>query len=300
MKVFIMISSLLTFALVSLAGAVEPLFDSHVDYYLGEDVYGVNIGDFDKDGVNEVAVATSTMMQLIVMDRDGTGLFEISYAMPATQSLAGLCACDFNGDGNIDLAAGTNYSQSVIIFEGNGDGTFEKVQEIIYADIPTISMTAVDIDRDTDLDLVFGASGNIVVIKNDGTGVFGTPRKYAAASLNAPAVADFDGDGDIDVAAVFYYDSRVMLYANDHDSTFLAPVKVADVSYPVGGVAARLDGDADYDLAVGQYNNVTILLNNGSGSFSTGSGYAVEGEVANLAIADMGGDLVTDRNGLSQ
>jgi hypothetical protein len=83
-------------------------------------------GDFNRDGIPDLAVATSYNYLWIMLGK-GDGTFSIASQAITGNQPGAIVAGDFNGDGITDLAV-ANYNNgargSVSILLGNGDGTF--------------------------------------------------------------------------------------------------------------------------------------------------------------------------------
>ena len=76
------------------------------------------------------------------------------------------------------------------------------------------------------------------------------------------------------------------------DPLFYARIDYGAGDYPVSVYAADLDGDGDDDLAVANLNsyNVSILKNNGDGSFASAVNYGTGGYPSSVYAADLDGD----------
>src|SRR5207253_10822225 len=87
----------------------------------------VAVGDFNGDGVPDLAVANSfpypANRRVSVFFGNGDGTFQAAVNSP----VAGyqVAVGDFNGDGKLDLAAASSESNTVSVLLGNGDGTFQ-------------------------------------------------------------------------------------------------------------------------------------------------------------------------------
>lgn len=118
-------------------------------------------------------------------------------------------------------------------------------------------------------------------------------------------LVDLDGDGDLDVAAsqndVTGTVAQVALFANLGAGALAAPVYVPAGPQGVAGIdAADVDGDGDQDLVVANWgriglgNDVSLLLNDGTGSFAAPLSYAVRKSPTRLAAGDLDGDGLPD------
>lgn len=109
-------------------------------------------------------------------------------------------------------------------------------------------------------------------------------------------LADVDGDGDLDIVAS-NRTNRVTVTFNEGDETF-SPFVAYDVAALVESIAVGdIDGDSDVDIVTASLStqSVSMLLNNGDGSFSQeiviGS---TGGPVNTVEIADIDNDLDND------
>lgn len=132
---------------------------------------------------------------------------------------------------------------------------------------------------------------------NQGRGTMGTSRAYPARSQsNDIASGDLDGDGDIDLAVVSQGDDLankvIDVYVNAN-GTFTRRT-VAGGLGPTKLVLADLDGDGDRDLALTNFwspsGTMSVLFNNGGGTFGPETVYPVGREVNGLAAVDLDGD----------
>lgn len=83
----------------------------------------VVVGDFNGDGIPDLASALGNSVAVLLGNGDGT--FTAKNGQPvSTQTNVSLIAADFNGDGKLDLAT-VDSANTVSIWLGNGDGTFQ-------------------------------------------------------------------------------------------------------------------------------------------------------------------------------
>jgi len=88
---------------------------------------GFTTGDFNNDGVLDVAAEASGVVDVLL--GDGTGRFNlVNILSEGTESgfafVPTLLVGDFNGDGFQDIAAPDGFGETASILPGNGDGTF--------------------------------------------------------------------------------------------------------------------------------------------------------------------------------
>lgn len=156
-----------------------------------------------------------------------------------------------------------------------------------------------DFDGDGLPDLVT-ANGNedtVSVLLNEGMGSFAEHMDYDTGSYPVGvAVGDLDGDGDLDLATCHIGEATVSILMNNGDGSFTDPV-----NYPVENTShhltiADLDDDGDADLAVantgffGSGTTVSVLLNEGDGTFDDYVVYTVGNAPEDVAVGDLNGD----------
>ena len=136
-------------------------------------------------------------------------------------------------------------------------------------------ITAGDLNDDRDVDLVVanGASGNVAVLLSNGDGTFEAAENYTAeSSPSSLASGDLDKDGDLDLAVTNRDSDRVTILLNDGNGGFEAGTGFATGNAPVSVVAGDFDKDGNLDLAVANLDSdtVTVKLGDGDGIFSFG------------------------------
>src|SRR5205814_3969212 len=89
--------------------------------YIGADVFGVAVGDFNGDGKSDLAVGTRRSTGVVLLLGNGDGSFQTVVNTGTAAFPGSLVASDFNGDGKLDLGVAGFISVNL----GNGDGTFQ-------------------------------------------------------------------------------------------------------------------------------------------------------------------------------
>ncbi len=202
---------------------------------------------------------------------------------------------------------------------GNGDGTFVAAVTYssggIYADAVAIA----DVNGDGKPDLIVAdcgannqsncAGGSIGVLLGNGDGTFGTAAVTSLApygGATSVAVADVNGDGfpDLIVATGSNTAGLVGVLLNDGTGKFptVATYSSGGLS-PLALAVADVNGDGKPDVVVANQwtdntdtsSNVSVLLNDGTGKFSTAVAYGTGGFFPDsVAIADINGDGKVD------
>ena len=274
---------------------------------VGAVAYGVAVGDFNGDGITDLAVTNfgSGTVSILLGNGDGTFTQTLIPTVAVGTNPYGVAVGDFNGDGVADLVITNETSSTVRIFLGNGDGTFTQATgSPVPVGTNPYSVAVADFNGDgiQDLAVANNGSGNVSILLGNGNGTFtnASASPIAVGSTFALATGDFNGDGIPDLAVTNYAVSgTVRLLLGNGDGTFTnasgSPVAVGNS--PIGVNVGDFNGDGIADLAVANNGNTTvsILLGNGSGGFAPSSGSPVTvGSPRYMAVGDFNGDGITD------
>jgi Bacterial Ig-like domain (group 3)/FG-GAP-like repeat len=245
----------------------------------------VRTGDFNNDGILDVAVANAKDNTVSILLGNGDGTFTVSAGSPVPTGAFPfyLAVADFNGDGAADIAVSNESDSTVSVLLGNGDGTFNQAPG---SPIPNINynpgqIVAADFNSDGIADLavanftpVFPSTvGNVVVLLGNGDGTFNpAPESPISVGVDPLALvaADFNQDGNTDLAVDNYglitqYQTQTLtLLLGDGKGNFSPagpPTQLGDS--PNDMVPADFNGDGTIDLAIPQLAdfNTAILLN---------------------------------------
>ncbi len=274
----------------------DGTFSHYSAYPTDSGASSIFAADLDGDGDIDLATASRDVYVLL---NNGDGTFA-PYSTNQTSAdwSHSIFAADLDGDGDLDLVTANCESNNVSVLLNNGDGTFGPDLTFPVSDW-AFSVFAADLDGDGDLDLAItnNGSNDVSVLLNKGDGTFGPGSIYPVGDWPTQIfAADLDGDGDLDLATANNHSDDVSVLLNNGDGTF-APHSI----YPVGIVpmslfAGDLDGDGDLDLITANMGpnwgsgNVSVLLNNGDGTFAPHSDYPIEYHPWSVFAADLDGD----------
>jgi hypothetical protein len=252
------------------------------DIVAGKQPERVVAGDFNGDGILDLAAADSPNNEVLIFIGNGNGTFRTPYTYATGGSPSNLVVSDFNNDGKPDLATVNSSGSSVSILLGNGNGYFQSHVDFAVGAGP-LSLVAVDLNKDGNWDLavVNATSATLSVLLGNGDGTFHPQVTYnTSAGPSSVAAGDFNQDGNVDLVVTNFNNfsgNTVSIFLGKGDGSFQTPSNAAVAQGPLSVVAADFNRDGILDLAVaagcgdgsscGRPGSVSILIGNGNGTF---------------------------------
>jgi FG-GAP-like repeat/Immunoglobulin domain/S-layer homology domain len=276
-------------------GNGDGTFDAGIFYPGAQSPVTILVGDFDGDGIADIAESDQSFSTpgVVVLLGYGDGTFQggiTSGPFGATAMVAG----DFDADGALDVAGTSLWETSIRVAFGAGDGTFDTFADVaVGSDVGTLATS--DFDGDGHLDFAVVQSHSIAILYGNGNGTFQPPVGTELTNQLAPSQLlplDWDGDGKLDIAAIAGYAVESVLQQP------AGGFAVGPAYLRPGGivVAADFDSDGSPDFAAPVYQRdaVEVLMSEGGGVYRGPRSVPVAVAPHGLATADFDGDGQTD------
>jgi hypothetical protein len=284
-------------------------------------------GDFNGDGkpdlltlvVNQSGGVSQISAAVALGNGDGTFQPPVLTAIPSNNADAFVVA-NLSGS-TTDLvivhqpgSLGTGTPASFDVMMSNGDGTFAAPVNYVVTANDLAGGIMYDVNGDGVLDAVIVDSatpGNVWTLLGNGDGTFQPPTSVALSGpVGANVVfADFKGDGLLDIADNDGTTGELTVFLATSTTTYAPGVLVstADGNYDaVANAVGDMTGDGKPEIVSVNLTNstITVYLNNGDGTFQTGTYFDVAtapntgsvpftGSTA-VSVADVNGDGKAD------
>jgi len=267
------------------------------------------VADLNGDGIPDVVVSSSDSVSVVLGNGDGT------FRAPAIFPAAGLNSIttvgDLNGDGKPDVIAvllhcpSSTFEGCISVLLGNGDGSLKSPQVYDAGGWNAAQVKLADLNGDGKLDVVVTNSGNlesftgVLLGKGDGTLRPVVPYDSGGAGTEDFGIVDVNGDGKLDLVLGNLASSSIGILLGKGDGIFHPAT-----NFSIGTTVFRsmlvtdLNNDKKPDLVTisdgRSGGSVSVLLNNGDGSYGPASLYPVHEFSGSIAVADFNLDHKVD------
>ena len=289
--------------LYEIVGRAQPVTASVLP--VGTSPSGITIGDWDRDGNLDLAIANHDSANISIYSNNGGGVFGNASVIPLDWEPEAITSASLLGNDILDLVTVSPFGGNHSIVGGRADGTFEDAITVDGNDIGLSDLALADLDSDGDLDflLLNRIFNTLRVLPNT---AIDSPMQAVAFEVggsfdrtsNSVIAADVDGDDDVDLVAAQLVSGTVTIFLNDGAGAF--PTRsMIDLNVPdgllaivreFGAVDLDRDNDVDFVFVLQGLDNIVVALNQGDGTFSDAVGYVVGDNPDALVLSDLNGD----------
>jgi hypothetical protein len=282
-----------------LAGTAD-LFKEHTLYDVGTRPRTAALGDFNRDGRPDLAVANNQSDDLSILLGNGDGTFQSAVLLPTGRSPLAIAAGDLNHDGTDDLVAALRFDH-LLVYLGRGNGTFAQPVDYDPGDTPT-ALLLDDLNGDGHPDVIVSNNGpmtsSVTIFWGSATGALTLGPRYAEKARPIfSAVERVNDDAYPDLVAVTPFTNSLLVFFGDGRSPFTEPpIQLSGETEPVSVAVGDFNGDGHGDLAIANSgdSSISVLLGDGAGHFKKPQLYRAGSRPMGLVSLDLNGDGLTD------
>lgn len=275
-------------------------------------INAVAVGDVNGDGKADIITADSSgHLYVYLGNGDGTFASPITSAI-ASSTVYGIALGDVDGDGKLDAVVSEFTSNQLQICKGDGKGDFNCSAYAAISVAGPNRVALADLNGDSKLDLTVTSSQADATITGDtdafvylgaGNGTFAaspTATLPVVGNSFGIAMGDVNGDGKTDLVFGENGSNLVSVFTGKGDGTFNAPATYVTgsttTSDPFYVTLGDVNGDGKPDIVVANWNDasISVLTNNGNGTFNPAVTYANGFNPYTIMALDVDGDGLPD------
>lgn len=274
--------------------------------------------DINNDKKLDLVVTTSTSVNVLAGNGDGTFQTPVSYSV---SSAGNLTTVDLNGDGYSDLAIATTSTQTsanliVLLNQGASNPGTLSAPVLYPTSLPVVTevpqqIATGDFNGDGKPDIVVGDT-QLTVFYGNGDGTLQAPSQATLAPVTPVlnglygdglfVAADLNHDGVTDIAYLTsnfedVYSVTLQVVLGHTNGKFTAGPSlplITSLLYPTHMVSAgTTNGGDNVNLAI-VTDKTTVLLGDGNGGFTQGQSYALNGNILPVPGSNGKIDLISE------
>jgi hypothetical protein len=263
---------------------------------VGSSPIALAVADFNHDGTPDLAMVDQTTATVQIISGRGDGTFQTPPLKSPNNNPTQVASGVFTTHGRLDLAVLDGTTSDVTILSNNGDGTFRFAGKYsVGAYSQAIQVADLRGNGIADIITTSAVDGIISVLLGRGDGTFAPAESFATGSLPVGlVVGDFNGDTKLDMAVADEGSNQVSILFGDGAGHFAPRIDYAAGIGPGGIAAGDFDNDTDghLDLAVinGSTNTISVLLNNGDGTFAPPFQLNTDNHPSGIVTGDLTGN----------
>ena len=250
------------------AGNKDGGYELPATYNLsGSHPSGVEIGDFNADGRQDIAVLDREMSTISFLYQNDHGSFDAGPVLNVGGAPVAFAASDLDNDGLVDIVV--EYAAAIRVFMGQGDFTKVIPDIISLGSIGTLTDIKVGhIGYDHFKDLVVSGTRGVAVLNGLGDGSFRAARIIGTQGVGHIAVGDLKSEGFSSIVGTQLNGDNVIVWPAKGNKGVGAPERYAAGAGMTSVAIGSFKGTSRFDIAVGTDTGRVMLLLNNSNGFS--------------------------------
>jgi len=286
----------------SCAGAQSFCFTLDAQYANqspNNNMFGLCKGDFDKDGILDLAVSNTNSGSVTIFNGLGGGNFGVSGVWPCGGGTQQIICADFNNDNFPDLATANTGGSNFSVLLNDSTGGFPYSSNVPSGS-SVKSITSADFNNDGNKDIAVVNSGNgtVSAFLGNGLGNFSLSQNWVIGGTPYGICSgDFNEDGIQDLVTVNNQNGLALYHQGVGNGTFGTGVNISiPLNAPFDITAADLNADGHMDIVVadGGTNVIEMVFGTGTGSFNPGPSLGGVSGPRMVAVGDLNNDGIVD------
>jgi hypothetical protein len=259
------------------------------------------VGDFNHDGIPDLAVARELKGDVELLLGEGNGAFRFGGTFGSGPRPVFVTVAKLTADGYPDVIVANKGERPfpgacVSVLLGNGDGTLQAPRKLTAGISPTgVAVGDFNGDGKPDLAVSNNEDNYVNILMGNGDGTFQPPRYlHVGTYTQVITTADFNGDGKLDLA--IGADGHVFTFMGNGDGTFRHLQTLDFPRTPHTLTAADLNDEGRLDLvtAIPTSGSIAVLYGRGDGTFSPLRKFPAGANPVAVAVADVNSDRIDD------
>lgn len=256
---------------------------------LGRSSVGLLTGDFNGDGVNDLAAYG--VSQITVFYEPADSLTRPPMQLRITETIDQIVAADCNGDGISDIVILTAQPRHVRVYLSTQDTiTFRWSLPI---DDPVTNLRIADVTNDRRADiLLFGRKTlGVLLLRGNGNGTFRIQKPLLPDhSLSSLSIIDLNQDRLPDLVGIDWIKNEILVFSGIARLRYRTASALPLEDEANSLITADFDADGNIDFIVRYDNEVGIFLGDGFGGFAIERRFRFAGTSTRFALDDVNED----------
>jgi len=290
--------------------AQNLVFTPTASVQVGKAPQSIAAGDFNGDGLLDLATVNSTSDDVSILLGNGNGTFQGAISFGVGKLPMSLATADMNGDAHLDLVVAMSGSDHIVVLKGRGDGFFDRLGSYPSGKGTTF-LSLRDLNQDGRPDVGAVNSGrfgyyppfSLSILFNEGGGKLSEPVIYETEGRNGMfptgvLARDITGDGLPDLAVTWSQPSwrspngLISLLVNTGQGKFSLKQELT-AGFTLSAIAGGdVDSNGYLDLVTTSMymDSVIVLYQNDKGEFQKLNPIQVGFSPVAVDLWDLNGD----------